>query len=318
MAITNQKLLENFDDEVREKLRLADRDSKSALNRIENLLMALTRHELRGHARFGEDGRFELVEDGLGAGVPLGVYELPRRSDDAHIYRLNHPLAERAVERAKTRDLPFAEVCFALAGKVSALEPYVDSGGVLCVDLLRGAALGQTEEYLLLNALADNGDELDEAHIRRLLSFPAVARPTSPVADLGSLDTISARKQSAILDRVSMRNLRYFEEEAEKLDSWADDLKNALEREIKDIDREIREAKKQAKAALTLEAKLDGQRTVKALERERTNKRKRLFEAQDEIDEKRDALIGEIESRLQQDTSRERLFTIRWGLQDGA
>jgi len=44
------------------------------------------------------------------------------------------------------------------------------------------------------------------------------------------------------------------------LDEWADDLKVALEREIKDIDRQIKEAKRAATLALTLEEKLAGRK----------------------------------------------------------
>ena len=51
-------------------------------------------------------------------------------------------------------------------------------------------------------------------------------------------------------------NAVFFEEEAAKLDSWADDLKVALEREIKEMDRQIR-----------------------ALEAQRNNKRRALFDA---------------------------------------
>ncbi len=52
MTRTRQQLLENFDDEVREKLRVRDEASKAYLNRFERLLMQLTRHELDGHAEF--------------------------------------------------------------------------------------------------------------------------------------------------------------------------------------------------------------------------------------------------------------------------
>jgi adenine-specific DNA-methyltransferase len=45
MTRTRQKLLDNFDDEVREKLRIRDADSRAYLNRFERLLMHLTRHE---------------------------------------------------------------------------------------------------------------------------------------------------------------------------------------------------------------------------------------------------------------------------------
>lgn len=86
------------------------------------------------------------------------------------------------------------------------------------------------------------------------------------------------------------RNARFFEDEADKLDGWADDLKLGLEREIKELDRQIREARRAATTALTLEEKLTGQRQIKALEAQRNQKRRTLFDAQDEVDKQRDEL----------------------------
>jgi hypothetical protein len=54
---------------------------------------------------------------------------------------------------------------------------------------------------------------------------------------------------------ISEHNARFFEVETEKLEGWADDLKFGLEREIKEIDRQIKEARRAATAALTLEEK---------------------------------------------------------------
>ena len=128
MTRTRRKLLENFDDEVREKLKVRDEASKAYLNRFERLLMRLTRHELNGHAEFlrrllfpPEDAHPFPERD-----IPLGLYELPRRSGEAHLYRLNHPLAEAVVAQAKSRELPPAEVHFDYGdhdGKISMLEP---------------------------------------------------------------------------------------------------------------------------------------------------------------------------------------------------
>ncbi len=109
--------------------------------------------------------------------------------------------------------------------------------------------------------------------------------------------------------------MRYFEAEIEKLDDWADDLKAGLEREIKEIDRAIRDAKKAAKAAGTLEEKLGGQRQVKSLESQRNQKRRTLFDAHDEVDRRRETLIAEIEAKLGQRESVRRLFTVRWRLE---
>jgi adenine-specific DNA-methyltransferase len=87
-----------------------------------------------------------------------------------------------------------------------------------------------------------------------------------------------------------------------------------LECEIKEIDRQIKEARRAATAALTLEEKLAGQKQVKALEFQRNAKRRALFDAQDDIDCRREQLITEMEGKLQQYVSQAGLFSIRWKL----
>ena len=52
MTQTRRKLLENFDDEVREKLKVRDQESKEVLGKFEQLLIKLTRHELEQEAEF--------------------------------------------------------------------------------------------------------------------------------------------------------------------------------------------------------------------------------------------------------------------------
>ena len=44
----------------------------------------------------------------------------------------------------------------------------------------------------------------------------------------------------------------------------------------------------------------------------RNAKRRALFDAQDEIDRWREQLIADIEGKLQQQISQEKLFSIRW------
>lgn len=115
MTQTRRKLLENFDDEVREKLKVRDESSRAVLNRFERLLMQLTRYELGTAATFFDDSAFQLHHCPFperGAVIPEGRYELPRRSGEAHLYRLAHPLAETIVQRAKDHTTPVAEIKF--------------------------------------------------------------------------------------------------------------------------------------------------------------------------------------------------------------
>ncbi len=322
MTRTRKQLLENFDDEVREKLRVRDEDAKAYLNRYESLLMQLTRHELDGCAEFRGESAFRLLSHPFEMAqdtAPTGLYELPRRSGEAHLYRLNHPLAEAILARAKGRDLPPAEVCFRYGdheGRVSILQPYIGTGGWLMLSQFSVAALDQAEDHLLFAAVTEGGEMLEHDTACRLLTLPGnVGQPALPSAEMShKMESHTRKRQQEIQRDISERNARFFAEEADKLDGWAEDLKVGLERELREMDRQIKEARRAATLALTLEEKLNGQKQIKALESLRNQKRRSLFDAQDQVDRQREELIAQVEGKLKQTSDLQTLFTIRWQL----
>jgi hypothetical protein len=183
--------------------------------------------------------------------------------------------------------------------------------GWLASSLLSVHALGQSEDHLLLSGVSDDGAPLvNEASSRLMTIGGSVVGEANQQQDVSSLlaDALLAQ-QTKIRRDISERNARFFEAEADKLDGWADDLKVGLERELKELDRQIKEARRAATVAVTLEDKLAGQKMVKALEAERSTKRRSLFEAQDKIDEQRTALIAQNEGKLEQKIDVLPLFT---------
>jgi ERCC4-related helicase len=322
MTHARRKLLENFDDEVREKLRIRNHDTNLHLSQFEKKLMKLAAHELAADAEFLDTSSFRLnaiPKWVTQEGIPTGLYELPRRTGEAHLFRVNHPLGEAILQRARSRELPAVELDFDYSnheGQISQIEPLVGKSGWLTASLLSVDALGQSEDHVLLAAVADGGAMLsDDAATRLLTVAGSVAGPTSPPdATMPILQQSLTAQKTQIRRVISERNAVFFEQEADKLDGWADDLKVGLEREIKEIDRQIKEARRAATAALTLEEKLAGQKAVKALEVDRNAKRRTLFEAQDRIDAQRAELIANIEGKLEQGVSEEPLFTIRWSI----
>ena len=322
MTRTRQKLLDNFDDEVREKLKVRDEDSRAQLNRFERMLMKLTEHALEGSADFLNGSSFKLKANPFperNGDIPEGLYELPRRSGEAHLYRLNHPLAEAIIFQAKNRELPAVEIQFEYAaheGKVSILEPLRGDSGWLSLSCFTVESLDQAEDHLLFAGITNTGQVIDEEAATRLLTLPATVGPiVEPPMEISSAlaDILNARKVT-VQRAISERNSRFFETEAEKLEGWADDLKLGLEREIKDIDRQIKEARRAATAALTLEEKLVGQKQIKALEAQRSQKRRSLFDAQDDVEARRDEFIRTLEANLTQKTTGDNLFFVRWVL----
>ena len=87
-----------------------------------------------------------------------------------------------------------------------------------------------------------------------------------------------------------------------------------LGREIKEIDKQVREARKMAALAQSLQNKLAEQKVTKTLEKKSNTKRRKLFDAQDAIDAQREELIVNIEKQLKQRRSVQTLFCIRWTL----
>jgi adenine-specific DNA-methyltransferase len=117
------------------------------------------------------------------------------------------------------------------------------------------------------------------------------------------------------LQESNTRNARHLDEELAKLDHWAEDLKMGLEHEIKEMDKDIREARRQATLAVKLQDKLDAQKSIKAIESARNKKRRELFEAQDKVERHRDDLIANIEKQMQQKHEVTPLFAVEWKLE---
>jgi ERCC4-related helicase len=331
MVKTRQLLLENFDEEVQDKLRMRAEDSRDTRNRFERMLMDVTRAELGDYATFDDDGfclralplpaRGSELRGEAGApesDIPLGRYELPRRSGDAHLYRVNHPLALWVTQQAKSRTLDGAKLVFdydAYGTKISTLEPHRGKTGWLTLKLISVEALGHQEQHLLAAATTHDGSMLADDDPEKLLRLPAAAQEPGlfNTDDTALLRDVETRKATLLHD-INQRNLGYFEQEVQKLDAWADDLKLGLEQDIKEVDREIKEMRRTAAVSPTLEEKLAHQKRQRELEAKRGKLRRDLFARQDEIEGQRNDLISQLEVQLQQQVVERTLFTIEWEL----
>ena len=319
MVKTRQLLLENFDEEVQDKLRIRADDSSKARNRYERMLMDLTRAELGDHAEFDADG-FRLLHSPCAdlEGIALGRYELPRRSGDSHLYRIHHPLAAWVTQQAKTRQLVSARLVFDYDGygtQVSTLKAHRGQIGWLTVSLISVDALGQQEQHLIVSATTADGVALAEDDPEKLLRLPAQQQAAGLFsATDGVLSADTEKRKLQVLREINQRNLGYFEQEVEKLDACSDDLKVGLEQSIKEIDREMKEIRRTAATAPTLDEKLSWQKRQRELEAKRNKLRRELFSRQDEIEAQRNDLISELEKQLQQQVREEALFTIEWEL----
>lgn len=315
MLQTRNKLLENFDEEVQARLNIYREQALSVLSQRQNWLLQLTKHELDGTAVFDADLPRFLYTGSLARN---GYYNLDWKSaekNDDIFYRSDHSLAQKLVDASLERDMPDQTLTFNYTEhgmKISALEPYVGRSGWLQLSKLTVDSL-DTEEFLVFAAYTDDGQVLDDDHCQKLLSMEAQLMGV-PDLDLPKqqLSTRCKKRVKELLNQVELRNGQYFDEEVSKLDLWAEDLKSGLERELKELDADIRDIRRTSATSVALTEKLTAQKSIRDLESKRNKKRRELYDSQDEIDVQRDELIKKIEKQLKQKHDVEQIFAIRW------
>jgi len=314
-SLAQEQLLNNFDQEVIEKVRIEAGNSR---NRFEELLWKTSFFFLLPYARFDGVGYSFVLERNPfpEESIHPGPYRMGRNVEDANTYRIGHPLAQRVLDKCLRLDTPTVDLRFDLSksGKrLSVLEPHLGQSGWLICSRFTVESF-ESEEHILLAGVQDDGKVLDSTACTRLFDLSAeVGQPVLPVPVPVLEEQLKAYKDR-ILEETGLRNSHWFDQEVAKLDRWSEDLKFGLEQEIKDLDQEIRDTKRASSAAATLEEKLVHQRALKTLQTTRNQKRKDLFVAQDEVEVRRDSLISDIEARMTKGQKEETLFRIRWSL----
>lgn len=316
---TRQNLLENFDEEVHEKLKINLQESKEYLSKYENWLWNITKYYL------GDDGEFAADEHSFslkrnpfeGLVIHPGPYRIGKHVDEANIYRISHPLAQMIIEQCKANPLAKSELVFDYTNspkRISILEPLVGKSGWLSANCLSVASF-EVEDHIILSGITDGAGTLDDEQCFRLFSLYAeeIRKDTDiKPAITERLSAVFKDKRDGIVEDIGMRNASYFEVEIEKLDNWGEDKRNSLKVSLKELDEQIRDIKKQARLAPNLPEKLKLEKQRKALEAERDEAWKEYDGAAKDIEASKDKLIDQIEKKLEKTTSSEELFMIKW------
>jgi len=322
MRETEEALLATFDAGVIERLRLHRDQAVAQLDRISRLFWRLTRHVLAESATFDEQRLCFDIASPPGQVSEAGRYYLIRKGhpahEDGHVYRLGHPLGEFVLDTGRRYDSPPAEIVFDLSSapqRLLVLDQLPSKSGWLELNLLELESF-QLEEHLVFSGQADDGAWLDADACQRMLEL--AGRMSRPLADTEVLPVnfeVNVRRQiDAALAKALEENNTYFQAERERLDQWAEDQLLSAEQALQDIKARLKDGKRRARAATTVEDQAAVQDEIKLLESQQRRQRREIFDVEDEIEAKRDGLIAALERRLNQRSHSLRLFRIRWVL----
>lgn len=316
MKGAKEKLLENFDADVHQKLKINMRESEDYLETYQKWLWDISKYFLGDKAIYADhEYSFKLKQNPFSdESIEEGPYKIGKNIDDAHIYRPGHPLAERIIKEIKSKVLPNEELVFDYSNYgqiISPIKELVGASGVMQVSELTIDSF-ETEDNILVTALKDDGNIIDEEIAKKLFLLSSeISRNHFEVINEEVLQK-EKEKINIFTVEIAERNGKFFDEEVDKLDKWAEDVKKSLEIELRRMDIDIKTMKTNAKKILNLEEKVKLQREIKEFEKKRNDMRQKLYQAQDDVDKKKEGLLVKVESQLKQKTTLTSLFTIRF------
>ncbi|WP_233080796.1 SNF2-related protein [Rheinheimera soli] len=322
MQQTQQVLLEHFDEDIHDLLKIKLDQAKERLDKVGRWFWAVTTHQLQQHAVFSEaDYSFTLTSHV--AEQSPGQYQFIRRGDeqlkttDTHsrLYRISHPLGEYVIDSAKDALTPRRTLTFNYQqhdGKVSVAGKLQGQTGWISLHLLSIEAFN-IEQHLVFTGITDAGQLIDSEACKKLFNVGAeVSESTELLVIPDKLRDAQTRNIDAQLAIAMDTNNRYFQDERDKLDKWADDKMLAAEQELTDTKNQIKSLKRESRHALSVDDQQQFQQQLKDLELKQRKLRQNIWDVEDSIAEKRDELIAALEARMKQKTEIKELFTVPW------
>jgi superfamily II DNA or RNA helicase len=337
MNDTRKLLLENFDEDVHERLRVQLSDAKIQLDRFSQRFWSLTRFMLQERAQFDDTalafnlikpptpdivaGRYHLISKSTPSANKPHTSETAeelRAAYGAFLYRLSHPLGEFVIDHAKSLETPSARLVFNVSRhptRLHIIEALRGKHGYLTLTALAIESY-EREEHLLFSAIDGQGLPLEQETCEKLFNCIAENSGSANIPDAITqrLAAEAQRHSKATISQSLEINNQHFNEAREKLEKWADDLVLAAEKALKDTKEQIKILQRQARLATNLDEQHDIQQKIQKLEKQQRRQRQEIFQVEDDIIEKRDGLIESLERRLTQKTESERLFTIEWAV----
>jgi hypothetical protein len=174
------------------------------------------------------------------------------------------------------------------------------------------------EDHLLLSGYTDDGQALDHEQIETL--FRIVGRASRTVM-LDSetqlrLATMTDARRAETMQSLEQRILQWMDQEQEKIDAWADDRRANLVGDIERLDKEITGLKRERR---TSSGDLNNRRRIQTDINQLTKRRDDLEDRnrarRREIENEAEELIAHKYDELNETSSLDHLFTIRWRLE---
>ena len=316
MTLARQSILENFDEEVAARLATCQSETIASLDKYTQWIYCFFLAHGASRINPKEQWRLQFHD-----GKAERTYNLKWRDaeEEGDVFlRREDPLYLSWLSESMSVPLSNAELRFEYTASdrnISFFMTHPGLKGVLSVDKLSYDGLGY-EEHIIFTAITEDGTALDDDSINSMLELPASITgeclPESIALINQRKERIAARQQM-----VEDANKEFYLAECDKLDAYSDDLKEALQREMKELGKLITEKKKEVRVSthLPLDQIVAMKDEINKLEKKRKQMQRDIYVREDEIDMQKDKLQEEIRQKLNGKTKITHIMTIAFRIE---
>ena len=312
MVEARHSILENFDEEVAARLKHCQSDTIASLDKFSQWIY------------------YFFMIHGAERIEPINEWRLRLKTDDGHerIYNLKwqdaddegdiflrreDPLYESWLSEALSEKLPPVNIKFDYdesTRHISFFDAHMGLRGVLSIDKLSYSGIGD-EEHLVFSAVTEDGTVVDNEMLNAMLELPAKVDGICPQE---SEALIEKRQERITMQQqlIENENKKYFLDECAKLDAYSEDLKEGLQRDLKELKKLISDKKKEFRAStsLPLEEMLALKDEINKLDEKRKKMQREIYAHEDEIEQKNQRLQDEMQEKLKGNCQTEHIMTI--------
>ena len=317
IACTRKSLLENFDEEVVNKLRMRQSEDSARMETYNKHLWHIAVNVLKDSISNIDSGKhiFTLNEK-VASNIPIGTYILNKESERYIQLRYGHPLGRYVVEKALAEDVSDEELVFDLDSypyKTALIEQYKGQSGLACVYRVASSNLYDGEEQLIACAKTDGGEILPADFVFKLLELDCLGQRDSSLAALDDMFKEEYEEQlNGYKLQVEERTNEYVDYEINKYEMWAEDQLEPLRKEVMELNKEHeslrRQIRKEHNASVKIQLKKEENTKAKLL----SKKRAQLFQLEDEYADKVDSMTSKLQSSMENSITSKIMFRLRW------
>lgn len=228
------------------------------------------------------------------------------------------------IEAAKERDhtgtpqaLVFRPGLYPYEGQVGAIRDLAGQAGWLRVFKATMPTPDALREELLIACITDDGRTVPYDVADQLFIVPAenggCAADQPPES---YLHAIQEQQFGDFSTRVLSENEAWIDAESDRLDRYAADIEIEIDAQIKELEEEAKERRKQSRAAtLSMEDKLALKRKIKRLEGDIDELKMTKFQKRKEARQKVEDMLDDFAAALNLKPEIKPLFTLRWSVE---